>query len=72
VREVGPLRPDLVRDDVRLTLDTAEDLDVIRRVSAALGPGPFGLAETLAWLDAHPEVAGINRHVRQKLAREAA
>lgn len=72
VREVGPLRPELVRDDVRLTLDTAEDLLVIRRVSAALGPAPFGLAETLAWLDAHPEVAGINHHVRQKPAREAA
>lgn len=72
VLHVGPLAPALVRDDVRLTLDTAEDLEVIRRVATALGPKSFGLSEALAWLDAHPEVAGINAHVRQKPARIAA
>lgn len=72
VREVGPLAPELVRDDVRLTLDTAEDLEVIRRVAMALGPAPFGLAETLVWLDANPDVARLNSLVEQKPARVAA
>ena len=72
VLEVKPLYPSLVRDDIRLTLDTAEDLEVIRAVTEALGPTAFGVGDAIRWLDAHPDVASLNRHVHQKAAREAA
>ncbi|MBL8833916.1 MAG: glycosyltransferase family protein [Rhodospirillales bacterium] len=55
----------LHRPDVRLTLDTPEDLALIRAVFAALLPRgiDFGLAEILAYLDANPVVAALNRSV---------
>lgn len=61
----------LRRPELRLTLDTAEDLQVIRAVYEALLPADpaFGVADILAWLDARPQIAAINaavphRHVR--------
>jgi spore coat polysaccharide biosynthesis protein SpsF len=71
-------RPDLfelrsvVRDvdaaDLRWTVDTAEDLELVRRLYAELGLAeqsrPF--AEVLAHVRAHPELAEINVHVEQK------
>lgn len=60
--------PDLKRPDLRLTLDTAEDLDLIRAVFDALYPQnpTFTLADVLALIDARPELAEINRNVRHR------
>jgi spore coat polysaccharide biosynthesis protein SpsF len=57
-----PAPPELSRPELRLTLDTPEDLEVIRAVFAALRPrrADFSLAEMLAFLDAHPEIAARN------------
>ena len=57
--------PALSRPDLRLTLDTAEDLALIRAVFAALRPSrpDFGLADMIAFLDASPDVAALNRAV---------
>jgi spore coat polysaccharide biosynthesis protein SpsF len=56
------------RPQMRLTLDTKEDLAVIRAVFAALRPGrrDFSLAEIIAFMDANPEIAAINAQVAQK------
>jgi spore coat polysaccharide biosynthesis protein SpsF len=54
--------------DLRWTVDTADDLALVRRLYADLGladrPRPF--AEILAHVRAHPELQAINAHIRQK------
>jgi spore coat polysaccharide biosynthesis protein SpsF len=54
--------------DLRWTVDTPEDLALVRRIFDALGlaeaPRPF--SEILAHVRAHPELAAINAHVEQK------
>lgn len=56
------------RPELRLTLDTAEDLEVIRKIFLALLPrGPsFSLHEILKFLDAHPATAAINAQVQHR------
>lgn len=55
----------LARPDLRLTVDTAEDLELVRQVYAELEPADaaFRAEHVIAWLDAHPEVAALNRHL---------
>jgi spore coat polysaccharide biosynthesis protein SpsF len=55
----------------RLTVDTREDLRLVRRLYEALYPvnPAFGLREILDHLAANSELAAINRHIRQKAAR---
>lgn len=58
----------------RLTVDTAEDLDLVRRIADALyrqNPA-FGLNDIVALLDAHPDWLRINRDVVQKTGPHAA
>jgi spore coat polysaccharide biosynthesis protein SpsF len=54
--------------DLRWTVDTPDDLALVRRLYADLGlaeqPRPF--AEILAHVRAHPELGAINAHVQQK------
>lgn len=61
--EVVPAREALRRPDLRLTLDTPEDLTLFRFVYDRLyEPGkPIDTAEAIALLDAHPEIAAVNR-----------
>lgn len=56
------------RPELRLTLDTAEDLAVIRNVFTALRPdhADFSLAKILSYLDANPDVARINAAVQHR------
>ena len=58
------------RTDVRLTLDTPEDYAVLRAIFDALYKPErlIALADVFAWLDAHPQLAALNRHVPQKKA----
>src|SRR4051812_7648316 len=54
--------------DLRWTVDTREDLALVRRLYEELGLAerPLGLAELLGWVRAHPEVTAINAHIAQK------
>jgi spore coat polysaccharide biosynthesis protein SpsF len=55
----------------RWTVDTAEDLQLVREVMARLVPThgyAFGLAEILAVIEREPWIASLNRHVEQKKA----
>jgi len=63
--EVHPIGPEHVHDTVRLTLDYDVDLEMFRRIFEALyRPGHvFGLTELVRFLNAHPEIVEINRHV---------
>lgn len=50
----------------RVTLDTAEDLLLIRTLIEQYGAAALTASEIVAVLDAHPEVASINSEVEQK------
>lgn len=55
----------LRRPELHLSVDHEEDLAVVRAVVEALEPQSplFGVAEVVDFLDAHPEVAALNRDV---------
>jgi spore coat polysaccharide biosynthesis protein SpsF (cytidylyltransferase family) len=62
-----PAPPELARPEIRLSVDEQPDLDVVRRVADHFAPRlDFTAREVIAFLDAHPEIAAINRHVRQR------
>jgi len=50
----------------RWTVDTPEDLELIRRIYANFGHDRFSWLETLNLMDKNPEWFEINRHVAQK------
>jgi spore coat polysaccharide biosynthesis protein SpsF len=54
--------------DLRWTVDTEADLAMVRRLYDELGLGEryVPLAETIAYVRAHPDLAAMNAHVRQK------
>ena len=56
---------DETRPDLRLTLDTPEDLIVLRAIFEALGtdPADFSLRDVLAFLDDNPQIAAVNADV---------
>ena len=53
--------------DIRLTVDTPEDLELIRKITAHFGNGnDFGMAEVVQYLREHPELGAINAGVHHK------
>ena len=64
----GP--PELTNPGLGLTLDTPEDLKLIRRIFEILYPDipAFTLADILAVLKNNPELTELNAHVRRKHA----
>jgi spore coat polysaccharide biosynthesis protein SpsF len=58
------------RSHMRWTVDTAEDLQFVRAVYAALGTRPFTWLDVLRVIDAHPGLLDINAQVRQKSAHD--
>ena len=57
--------------DVRLTVDTAEDYELVKTIFERLYPtNPrFTLYDILELLGREPELAYINQHVEQKAVR---
>ena len=57
--------------DLRLTVDTLEDFELITAIYEALYPlnPSFGLRDVLAFLDRRPELASLNRSIQQKSVR---
>jgi spore coat polysaccharide biosynthesis protein SpsF len=50
----------------RWTVDTPEDLELVRRIYAHFGRDDFGWREVLALLARHPDWVALNAHVVQK------
>lgn len=50
----------------RITLDTAEDLTLIRELIEQHGAAGLGGDDLIALLESHPELVAINSHVEQK------
>lgn len=60
------------RPDLRLTVDTSEDLELMRRVFAALHPGnpSFSTGEAIRLVAGDHGLRELNAHVRQKIVSE--
>jgi spore coat polysaccharide biosynthesis protein SpsF len=58
---------------IRVTVDTPEDFELVSRVFEALYPTnpAFGLDDLMAYFDGHPELLALNAHVRQKAVQPA-
>jgi spore coat polysaccharide biosynthesis protein SpsF len=54
------------KSSYRITLDTTDDLEVLRRLIEQHRAAELTCAQIIEVLDAHPELAGLNRHVEQK------
>lgn len=54
------------RSSYRVTLDTAEDLELIRTLIEQHGAASMRCAEIIELLDEHPELVALNSHVEQK------
>jgi spore coat polysaccharide biosynthesis protein SpsF len=69
LRTVRSGRPEL--GEVRLTVDTPEDLALVRAVFEALYPGDpaFGLDDILRLLAERPDLMELNRRIAQKPVR---
>jgi spore coat polysaccharide biosynthesis protein SpsF len=62
--------PDVVAE-IRLTVDTEEDLALVTKIYEGLyekNPA-FSLVDVLDYLNAHPDLLELNRHVEQKAVR---
>lgn len=58
------------RDDIRLTVDTPADLDLVRKVFEHFAPSnDFSLADILRVLGEHPTWRRINEEIKQKAVR---
>jgi len=57
--------------DLRLTVDTPEDLALIRQITAHFGNGnDFGMPEVVHYLEEHPELGAINAGVHHKTFKD--
>jgi len=65
-----PMPTDRDLSPYRWTIDTQEDLDMVRALCGALSGDRFGWQEALATVERMPALAGINGHIRQKLLEE--
>lgn len=63
---LGRLEPAQPYPDYRLTVDTAEDLQLVRHVLDALGAGPFGLDDIHHLFQRHPQWLELNAQVCHK------
>ena len=62
--------PDKLRDDVRLTVDTPDDLELVRAIFEHFAPSnDFHLPDIIRYLDENPELRELNRSVQQKKVR---
>jgi spore coat polysaccharide biosynthesis protein SpsF len=62
--------PEVV-SEIRLTVDTAEDLELVRAIYEGLYESnpAFSLVDVLDFLNSNPHLLELNRHVEQKSAR---
>ena len=59
---------EFARTDLRLVVDTPEDLELIRAIYARLGleTNDFSIRDVMRLLDREPELAAINAAIQQK------
>lgn len=58
--------PELRRPELRLTIDTPDDYQVVKSIYEAFDGNPPSLAEVIRWLDANPAVRDLNAGIEPK------
>jgi spore coat polysaccharide biosynthesis protein SpsF len=63
-----PAPEEIRRPDYRLTVDTREDLELMKKIFGALSHPRelISMKEVIPFLDRNPELLALNRHVEQK------
>jgi spore coat polysaccharide biosynthesis protein SpsF len=61
---IGHLTNDRDLSDLRWTVDNPQDLELIRRIYARLGDGPFGLSDILSVVENEPALTLLNSGIR--------
>lgn len=54
------------RSSYRLTVDTAEDFELVRQLLETYGAATLSAEDLIALLDQHPELVALNAHIEQK------
>ncbi|MBD2715010.1 glycosyltransferase family protein [Microvirga sp. STR05] len=54
------------RSSYRLTVDTAEDFELVRQLIESHGAATLSADSLIALLDQHPELVALNAHIEQK------
>lgn len=54
------------RSSYRLTVDTAEDFELMRQLIETYGAATLSAEDLIALLDQHPELVALNAHIEQK------
>ncbi len=68
-----PVPEKLLRPDLRLTLDTPEDIQALREIAGSFaGRDDFSAEEIVEFLDANPDIAAINSTVEQNALAKVA
>lgn len=60
----------LLRPDIRITLDTQEDFELIKQIVSHFDDITFNAEDIIDFLDANPELLEINKNIEQKELRE--
>jgi spore coat polysaccharide biosynthesis protein SpsF (cytidylyltransferase family) len=63
VYQVEPPMQEIKRGDIRLTVDTPEDLKVVQAVYENFNGSPPPLADVIRWIDDKPEIKAINQRI---------
>ncbi len=73
VAELALFDQDRALPGARFSIDTPADLEFMRALYRQTGAaaGELGFLQAISWLRAHPELIGINGHVRQRRGGEA-
>lgn len=66
VDDAGQMDSRFSRPDLRVCVDTTEDLEVVRQICEHFGRADVGILDLIRFLDSHPEIRKINADVRQK------
>ena len=59
----------LKRPDIRITIDTIEDFELIEKIIQNFNNQNFKAAEIIDFLDRNPDILEINKNIKQKSVR---
>ena len=64
--ELYPVKQEPPNNDLRITVDTPEDFELIRALIATYHADRLPYNEIESLLRSHPELTAINQHIEQK------
>jgi spore coat polysaccharide biosynthesis protein SpsF (cytidylyltransferase family) len=56
----------LIKQDIRLTVDTQSDFDLVKKIFNHFNSNPFSFKDVIDYLENNPQIKLINSHIKQK------